>query len=91
MQSILKALPESLRQQIADTWTEYYEGKTLEARLVEAADRLSTAVHAAQLVTRGYPAELFTTFIDHAESKTKELNISQANDVVKEIREIIRT
>ncbi|MFW9832238.1 MAG: HD family hydrolase [Candidatus Thorarchaeota archaeon] len=87
MLTILDSLPEGLRSQIMNAWTDYSKGKTLEARLVEAADHLSTAIHAAYLVKSGYPSNKFSTFIDHAESTIRELGIPNTEQLITEIRQ----
>ena len=88
MQKILALLPKEIQPTIRDAWLRYAKGDSLEARLVEAADRLATALHAAQLVKSGFPPETFQEFVNHAESKVVDLEIPQAQDFIKELREI---
>ena len=88
MHQILTYLPVDLQATVIEAWSAYREGTSLEARLVEAADRLATALHAAQLVKCGFPAETFRPFVDHAEKTVEALKIPQANDFIKELREI---
>ncbi len=88
MQKLLKLLPKDLQPNFAAAWSAYNQGDSMEARLVEAADRLATALHAAQLIKSGFPIETFQTFIDHAEGTVKRLRIPQAQNFIKELREI---
>jgi putative hydrolase of HD superfamily len=88
MQTILAHLPSQLQSALMETWTAYRKGTSLEVRLVETADRLATALHAAQLVKTGYPTEAFQTFIDHAESTVTQLQIPQAEDFITELQKI---
>lgn len=87
MKTILNSLPEKIRLQLQKIWKEYLRGDTLEARLVEGADRLATAVHAAELIKRGYPSNLFIPFIDHAEATMTKLKISDSDDLITELRQ----
>ncbi len=91
MKKILANLPRELQTKLNDIWMEYNDGKTFEARLVEAADRLATALHATQLVKSGFSADTFITFIDHAELTVKELQIPQINQLIKELRQKINS
>jgi putative hydrolase of HD superfamily len=88
MQRILTHLPTTLKASVEAAWIVYCKGASIEARLVEAADRLATALHAAQLVKTGFPADAFLTFIDHAESTIIELQIPQAKDLIQELRKV---
>jgi putative hydrolase of HD superfamily len=89
MKRILNFLPKEIHSFFLDTWKEYLKGETLEARLVEAADRLATAVHAVELIKSGYPSQRFTPFINHAETTLAELQLSIANDLVAELRKTV--
>jgi putative hydrolase of HD superfamily len=88
MQQILTYLPTELQPTLIEAWSTYRKGTAVEARLVEAADRLATALHAAQLVKSGFPVETFQPFVDHAEKTVEALQIPQANEFIKELREI---
>jgi putative hydrolase of HD superfamily len=88
MRNILNHLPQQLQSALMDIWTEHHKGTSREAQLVEAADRLSTALHAAQLVKTGFPAETFQPFVDHAQSTVTELQIPQATEFIRELQEI---
>jgi len=88
MQQILTYLPANLQSTVAEAWSAYRKGTSMEARLVEAADRLATALHAAQLVKSGFPVETFRPFVDHAEKTVGALQIPQASDFIKELREV---
>lgn len=87
METMLALLPQKLREQLRLSWTDYMKGESTEAHLVEAADRLATALHAVQLVRTGYSPEAFKTFIDHAESTIKELQISNLDALIKELNQ----
>jgi putative hydrolase of HD superfamily len=87
METILSSLPEKIRLQLQNIWKEYLHGETLEARLVEGADRLATAAHAAQLIKNGYPPNRFIPFIDHAEATMKKLQIADVADIVGKLRQ----
>ena len=89
MKMILNFLSEKNRLQLQKIWQEYLRGDSLEARLVEGADRLATAVHAAELIKRGYPSNVFIPFIDHAEATMTKLKISEAHDLITELRQAI--
>ncbi len=89
MKNILSLLPEGLRNKLTEIWTEYLKGETLEARIVEAADRLATVLHAGELVKTGYAAEPFTTFLDHAESTIASLGISNTEDIINQLRRVL--
>jgi putative hydrolase of HD superfamily len=88
MNQILTYLPAELQPTVSEAWSAYRKRTSLEARLVEAADRLATALHAAQLVKSGFPVEQFQPFIDHAEKTVEALHIPQAKDFIKELREV---
>ena len=88
MLQILGYLPTDLQSTVAEAWSAYRKGNSIEARLVEAADRLATALHAAQLVKTGFPVDTFRPFIDHAEKTVIALQIPQAKDFIKDLREI---
>jgi putative hydrolase of HD superfamily len=88
MRNILNHLPPQLQSVLMDIWTEHHNGTSREAQLVEAADRLSTALHAAQLVKTGFPAETFQPFVNHAQRTVKKLKIPQATGLIKELQEI---
>jgi len=88
MQKILAYLPEKLQSALTVAWAAYCKGTSIEARLVEAADRLVTALHAAQLVKTGYSKETFQTFVTHAESTVAELKIPQVKEFIRELREV---
>ncbi len=87
MQQILTYLPAKLKPTVSEAWSAYRKGTSLEARLVEAADRLATALHASQLVKSGFPIETFRPFVDHAEKTVGGLHIPQARDFIRELRE----
>ncbi len=91
MEKILALLPQELQEQLQAIWTDYLNGESPEAHLVEAADRLATAIHAVQLVRTGYSAEAFKTFIDHAESTIKGLPISNLDALIKELNQEFKT
>ncbi len=91
MEKILALLPQELQEQLQAIWTDYLNGESTEAHLVEAADRLATAIHAVQLVRTGYSAEAFKTFIDHAESTIKGLPISNLDALIKELNQEFKT
>lgn len=42
LQALLSPLPEAVREEFFDLWREYNEGKTKEARLVKAVDKMET-------------------------------------------------
>ncbi|MFX1404855.1 MAG: HD family hydrolase, partial [Promethearchaeota archaeon] len=88
MRNILAHLPPKLQVTLMDLWKEYQKGASLAARLVEAADRLATVLHAAQLVKTGFPAETFQPFLDHAQLTVTKLQVPHAMDLIKELQEI---
>lgn len=88
MQQIVAHLPKHLQTPIIDAWSKYRKGTSIEARLLEVADRLATTLHAAQLVKSGFPAKTFQSFVDHAERTVIELQIPQAKEFIKELQEI---
>ncbi len=88
MRNILAHLPPKLQALLLDTWKDYQKGASLEARLVETADRLATALHAAQLVKTGFPAKTFQPFLDHAQLTVTKLQVPQAMDFIKELQQI---
>ncbi len=87
METILNTLPEEIRLQLQNIWKEYLRGETLEARLVEGADRLATAVHAVELIKSGYPSNRFIPFIDHAEATMTKLQITDIADLIGKLRQ----
>ncbi len=87
MKIILNSLPEKIRLQLQNIWKEYLSGETLEARLVEGADRLATAVHAVELIKSGYPSKRFIPFIDHAEATLTKLQIADVADLIGKLRQ----
>ncbi len=89
MKNILTFLPEGISNQLTEIWKEYLKGETLEARVVEAADRLATVLHAGELVKSGYPAEPFITFLDHAESTIASLGISNTEKIISQLRKVL--
>jgi putative hydrolase of HD superfamily len=87
METILNSLPEKTRLQLQNIWKEYLHGETLEARLVEGADRLATAIHAVELIKSGYPSKRFIPFIDHAEATLTKLQITDVTDLIGRLRQ----
>ena len=87
METILSSLPENIRLQLQNIWKEYLRGETLEARLVEGADRLATAIHAVELIKSGYPSKRFIPFIDHAETTLTKLQITDVADLIGKLRQ----
>ncbi|MFX1565799.1 MAG: HD family hydrolase [Promethearchaeota archaeon] len=86
MKKILDLLPQGLQTEMTVAWSAYTQGTSIEARIVEVADRLATSFHAAQLVKSGYPAELFQEFVEHATSTATKLKVTQANSYLKELQ-----
>jgi putative hydrolase of HD superfamily len=86
MKKILSYLPQDLQTELNAAWSAYTQGTSIEARIVEVADRLATTLHAVQLVKSGYPAELFQEFVDHATSTVTKLKVPQANNFIKELQ-----
>lgn len=87
METILSSLPENIRLQLQNIWKEYLRGETIEARLVEGADRLATAIHAVELIKSGYPSKRFIPFIDHAEATLTKLQITDVADLIGKLRQ----
>lgn len=87
METILNSLPEKIRLQLQNIWKEYLRGETLEARLVEGADRLATAIHAVELIKSGFPSKRFIPFIDHAEATLTKLQITDVTDLIGKLRQ----
>lgn len=88
MQKILNLLPKNLQKTVRAAWSAYHKGTSIEARLVVVADRLATTLHAAQLVKTGFPAKTFQPFFKHAEATVDKHQIPQAQDFIKELREV---
>ncbi|MFX1510643.1 MAG: HD family hydrolase [Promethearchaeota archaeon] len=86
MKKILNFLPEELQTEMVAAWSSYTQGTSVEARVVEVADRLATTLHAAQLIKSGYPVELFQEFINHASTTVTKLKIPQAESVIAELQ-----
>jgi putative hydrolase of HD superfamily len=89
MENILTLLPEGISNQLSEIWAEFLKGETLEARLVEAADRLATVLHASELVKSGYSAERFTAFLNNAESTITRLGISNTEDLLAQLSKVL--
>jgi len=86
MEELLEELPAQLRGSLEEAWNELCNAESLEARLVETADRLATALHALQLVESGYPKERLASFFRNAEKAASKTGIPQALELAREIR-----
>lgn len=90
MKELLTELPNDYRNHLQQIWQEYNDGQSWEARIVEAADRVATVLHAAQLVKVGHSAELFSTFLNQDKKSIKTSGIAAANELIAEIEKIMR-
>ena len=90
MVKLLAKLPSNLRIQLSNIWKDFASGVSREAKLVEAADRLATAIHILHLKKAGYQKDNFTTFLNHAKKVVESLKIPSANLLVKDLFRSIR-
>lgn len=86
MITLLSYLQPKLRTELANIWQDFIDGISYEARIVEAADRLATAIQALHLIKIGHKKELFEVFFSHAEKSISALKISLANETMKNLR-----
>lgn len=85
--TLLANLPSKVRSPLRKAWQDFNLGTNAEARIVEAADRLATALHILSLVQSGHQVDRFISFFDHAEQTIAALQIPEANDIIKALRE----
>lgn len=89
MKALLDDLPPQLRSPLSAAWEEFRRGSSREAHIVEAADRLATAIHAFHLVQAGYHKDAFVPFIDHAQEAVAALRIPAADEIVQDLRRTV--
>jgi len=89
MKALLEDLPTSLQAALSAAWEEFRRGSSREARIVDAADRLATAVHVLHLVQAGYRKDVFAPFINHAQETVAALQVPAADEVVKDLRRTV--
>jgi putative hydrolase of HD superfamily len=66
---------------IQNFWKEYDEGRTIESRIVRAADIIDMLVHALKLEKSGASPELLHHFFTDSRVKIKQLEIPIANEI----------
>jgi 5'-deoxynucleotidase YfbR-like HD superfamily hydrolase len=79
----LGTLGESLRKQ----WNEFEDSKSLEARLVAAADKLDMLVHAISLESVGFPARNLDGFFEHVRVEIDTLRLDVAKSLFERLHE----
>jgi len=70
---------------IQDFWKEYDEGRTIESRIVRAADIIDMLVHALKLEKSGASPELLHHFFTDSRIKIKQLGIPIADEIYMHI------
>lgn len=86
LEKILLLLPENLREKYQETWNEFEEGKTNEAKIVKQLDRLEMIIQASEYLEEGYKEEDLKEFFDwHVKEFTDE-NLKKIFDLVNKKR-----
>jgi 5'-deoxynucleotidase YfbR-like HD superfamily hydrolase len=83
----LGVVGESLKKQ----WSEFEDSKTLEARIVIAADRLDMLAHALSLECSGFPPQNLDEFFEHAKGEINDLHLDIARVLFEELYGLHRT
>lgn len=77
----LGASGETLRKQ----WDEFEDSRTLEARVVVAADRLDMLAHAVSLEGSGFPCQNLEEFFEHAKVEITDLHLDVAQSLFEQL------
>jgi putative hydrolase of HD superfamily len=80
----LGAPGEMLRKQ----WDEFEDSKTLEARVVVAADRLDMLAHAVSLESSGFPSQNLGEFFEHAKTEITDLHLDVAQSLFEQLHDM---
>ncbi|HVX03174.1 MAG TPA: HD domain-containing protein [Nitrososphaera sp.] len=83
MKKILASLPPKVRKDYSKIWSEYSQGRTIEARFVHRADKFEMALQAARYAKDGYPKEVLAQFFDSAHKAVD--NSDNDDDILTEI------
>lgn len=89
MSTLLANLPPKLQSPLKKAWQQFDSKTSLEAQIVEAADRLATVLHILALVQSGHQLDRFISFVEHAEQAIAALQIPEADDIIKTLREAL--
>ena len=66
---ILNTLPDSLKTQYGEIWTEFQENKTPESQMVHQIDKLEMALQAKAYEKQGHSKDKLKTFIESAQNE----------------------
>jgi putative hydrolase of HD superfamily len=80
MESILAGLPDSVRAEYTEIWTEYLNNKTAVSRFVHRIDKLEMAMQASSYSQQGHSRELLAPFFISALTAMKD----GSNDIVSQ-------
>ena len=75
MKEILKNLPNNIAKSYFETWNDYQENSSGEAKLLHDIDKLEMALQAKSYQDKGIPREKLQTFFDTAMKEIKNKNL----------------
>jgi putative hydrolase of HD superfamily len=87
MDSLLKSLDKS-GYELLEVWKEFQTGKSLEARIVHAADTLDMLSHAIALEKSGMKAGLLDEFFISTEARLESLQIPLVSKLYNALRQM---
>ncbi len=90
LSDLLAEIPEKLRKRYRDVWRRYREATSVEARLVEAADKLEMIFQAYEYTKLGYPQRLTEDMWRDAEEKISSSELLAPIKLLNELKAKLR-
>ncbi|WP_309492163.1 HD domain-containing protein [Candidatus Hecatella orcuttiae] len=90
LRRLLAEVSPPLRKKYEAVWRNYRRGSSLEAQIVEAADRLETAFQAYEYVEGGCPLRLVEEIWEDAQKKVYQTGLAPACALMDRLKENLR-
>lgn len=85
IEDLLRRIPSSFASIYTKTWRGYKQGESIEAKIVQASDKLELAIQALEYVERGIPQRKVKDMLKDARKQVNAFGISEANLLLKAV------
>lgn len=85
IRDILRHIPSDIAQIYIRTWRVYSRAKCLEAKIVQASDKLELVIQALEYVKRGIPRENVEELVKDAKKRINSFGILEADSILNAV------